>query len=52
VDHCRKYKQPGKKDENGDYQEPEEPSYNAMPPILDGEGSLLPMNPTAILMIA
>ncbi|WRT70331.1 uncharacterized protein IL334_007329 [Kwoniella shivajii] len=34
VDHTRNYKQPGKRNDEGEYEEPEEPTYNAMPPIL------------------
>ncbi|ODN81572.1 hypothetical protein L202_01986 [Cryptococcus amylolentus CBS 6039] len=34
VDHTKNYKQPGKRNEEGEYEEPEGPVYNAMPPIL------------------
>ncbi|OCF44600.1 RNA-binding domain-containing protein, X-linked 2 [Kwoniella heveanensis CBS 569] len=36
VDHTRNYRQPGKKNEEGEYEEPEGPTYNAMPPVLEG----------------
>ncbi|WVF73019.1 hypothetical protein IAT40_007837 [Kwoniella sp. CBS 6097] len=36
VDHTRNYRQPGKKNEEGEYEEPEGPTYNAMPPMLEG----------------
>lgn len=36
VDHAR-YKQPGKRNEEGDYEKPEEASYNARPPEIEGE---------------
>ncbi|ORX40695.1 hypothetical protein BD324DRAFT_611810 [Kockovaella imperatae] len=36
VDHCQKYKQRGTKNEEGEYVEPEEPTYNAMPPTIEG----------------
>ncbi|AAW45622.1 hypothetical protein CNBH3050 [Cryptococcus deneoformans B-3501A] len=39
VDHTRNYRQQGKRNENGEYEEPEEPIYNAMPPILSGSES-------------
>ncbi|UOH83596.1 hypothetical protein LQV05_006329 [Cryptococcus neoformans] len=39
VDHTRNYRQQGKRDENGEYEEPEGPTYNAMPPILSGSES-------------
>ncbi|WVQ90857.1 hypothetical protein IAS59_004642 [Cryptococcus gattii] len=39
VDHTRNYRQQGKRNENGEYEEPEEPTYNAMPPILSDSGS-------------
>lgn len=35
VDHCRNYRQPGERNDDGDHIAPEEPTYNAMPPILD-----------------
>lgn len=38
VDHCKKYKQAGTKNEAGEHIEPEEPSYNVMPPLLEGQG--------------
>lgn len=41
VDHCRSYKQSGTKDADGKYQEPEEPTYNAMPPTLSGTCTFL-----------
>ncbi|KAI9633919.1 uncharacterized protein MKK02DRAFT_13619, partial [Dioszegia hungarica] len=41
VDHVHKYEQPGKRDEEGKYQKPEEPTYNAVPPELSGESSRL-----------
>ena len=37
VDHCRKYNQPGSKNEEGEHVAPEEPTYNAMPPVIEGE---------------
>lgn len=37
VDHCKKYEQRGTKNAEGDYVAPEEPTYNAMPPTLEGE---------------
>ncbi|WWC91604.1 uncharacterized protein L201_006550 [Kwoniella dendrophila CBS 6074] len=39
VDHTRNYRQPGKRNDEGEYEEPEEPTYNAMPPILSGSES-------------
>lgn len=36
VDHCKKYEQRGTKNAEGDYVAPEEPTYNAMPPTLEG----------------
>ncbi|WWC71917.1 uncharacterized protein I206_105876 [Kwoniella pini CBS 10737] len=39
VDHTRNYRQPGKRNDEGQYEEPEEPTYNAMPPILSGSES-------------
>ncbi|ORY26697.1 hypothetical protein BCR39DRAFT_540470 [Naematelia encephala] len=36
VDHCRKYNQPGTKDGDGNHVEPDKPTYNAMPPVLEG----------------
>ena len=37
VDHCKKYEQKGTKNAEGDYVAPEEPTYNAMPPTLEGK---------------
>jgi RNA-binding motif X-linked protein 2 len=39
VDHVREYRQPGKRNEDGDYEEPEQPTYNARPKPLEGESS-------------
>ena len=40
VDHCVKYRQKGEKNAEGEYVEPEEPTYNAMPPTLEGASRL------------
>lgn len=45
MDHTRNYRQQGKRNENGEYEEPEEPIYNAMPPILSGELKSLSLHP-------
>lgn len=42
VDHCRNYRQPGERNDDGDHIAPEEPTYNAMPPVLDGKSSRIP----------
>ncbi|WVR07778.1 hypothetical protein IAU60_004821 [Kwoniella sp. DSM 27419] len=39
VDHTRNYRQPGKRNEEGEYEEPEGPTYNAVPPVLEGSES-------------
>ncbi|KAJ9100748.1 hypothetical protein QFC19_005487 [Naganishia cerealis] len=36
VDHVKDYKQPGKRTEEGEFQEPEAPSMNALPPVMGG----------------
>ncbi|KAJ9101211.1 hypothetical protein QFC21_003430 [Naganishia friedmannii] len=36
VDHVKDYKQPGKRNEEGEFQEPEAPSMNALPPVTGG----------------
>ena len=36
VDHCRKYNQPGEKNEEGEYVQSDAPSYNALPPTIEG----------------
>ncbi|KAJ9118667.1 hypothetical protein QFC22_003887 [Naganishia vaughanmartiniae] len=36
VDHVKDYKQPGKRNEEGEFQEPEAPSMNALPPVVGG----------------
>jgi RNA-binding motif X-linked protein 2 len=36
-DHVREYRQPGKKNEGGDWEPAEQPTYNARPKPLDGE---------------
>jgi len=38
VDHVRSYRHPDKTNEEGDRVEAEEPTYNAMPPLIGGEG--------------
>lgn len=35
VDHAR-YKQPGKRNEEGEYEKPQEAEYNALPPLMSG----------------
>lgn len=37
VDHVRSYRHPDKRNEEGERVEVEEPSYNAMPPVLSGK---------------
>ncbi|GHJ89346.1 hypothetical protein NliqN6_5748 [Naganishia liquefaciens] len=37
VDHVKDYKQPGKRNEDGEFQEPEQPSMNALPPVIGGQ---------------
>ncbi|KAK8853120.1 hypothetical protein IAR55_003821 [Kwoniella newhampshirensis] len=39
VDHTRNYKQPGKKNEDGEWEAPEAPVYNALPPTIEGSES-------------
>ncbi|RXK37795.1 RNA-binding domain-containing protein, X-linked 2 [Tremella mesenterica] len=39
VDHCKSYKQAGTKNEKGEHVEPENPTYNAMPPLLEDSDS-------------
>jgi RNA recognition motif-containing protein len=41
VDHVKDYKQPGSRNEEGEFQEPEAPSMNALPPVIGGT-SLFP----------
>ncbi|KAI5451318.1 RNA-binding protein Cwf29 [Naganishia albida] len=36
VDHVKDYKQPGSRNEEGEFQEPEAPSMNALPPMING----------------
>jgi RNA-binding motif X-linked protein 2 len=38
VDHVRSYRHPDKTNEEGDRVEAEEPTYNAMPPLIGGGG--------------
>lgn len=40
VDHVRSYKHPDKTNAEGERVEAEEPTYNAMPPLIGGEGEL------------
>lgn len=37
VDHTRNYRQQGKRNEQGEYEEPEGPTYNARPKPIEGE---------------
>lgn len=37
VDHTRNYRQAGKRNEEGEYEEPDAPTYNARPPVIEGE---------------
>lgn len=37
VDHVKNYKQPKVKGEDGEWQEPEDQSFNARPQMIDGE---------------
>ncbi|KAL7418335.1 RNA-binding protein Cwf29 [Cryptotrichosporon argae] len=39
VDHCREYRQQGKKNAEGEYVAPDAPTYNALPPELDPSDS-------------
>lgn len=52
VDHAR-YKQPGKRNEDGDYEKPQEAEYNALPPLMSGEStySLPPPLPSSFLSV-
>ena len=44
VDHVRSYKHPDKTNAEGERVEAEEPTYNAMPPLIGGEGQSRPVD--------
>lgn len=41
------YKQPGKRNEEGEFQEPEAPSMNALPPVIGGMCDVSYANPVS-----
>jgi RNA-binding motif X-linked protein 2 len=49
VDHVREYRQPGKRNEEGDYEEPDQPTYNARPKPLEGELSCKSLTKSAFV---